>query len=93
MIKDELVGVVAEKAGLNKVLVKKVVEEFLSALREALREGKRIELRNFGVFLVKRQKGKTGRNPRTGEVVPIPERNRVVFRPSKIFKEGPKAGV
>jgi len=87
MIKNDFVEKVAETTGLNKVIVKKIIEEFLGSLREALYESRRIELRNFGVFSVKKRKPKIGRNPKTGEVVTVPERLKVVFKPSKIFKK------
>jgi len=86
MIKNDFIEKVAEDTGLNKTVVKKIIEGFLENLRESLFEGERIELRNFGVFIVKKRKPKIGRNPKTGEIVNVPERLKVVFKPSEIFK-------
>ncbi len=87
MIKQDFVEKVAEKTGINKVQVKAVVEEFLGALREALARGERVELRNLGVFTVKRRKEKLARNPKTGQPVTVPERSKICFKPSLTFKE------
>ena len=87
VIKKDFVESISEKTGLNKTVVKKVIDEFLESLKQAFIEGKRVELRNFGVFLVKRRKPKIGRNPKTGEIYNIPERTKIIFKQSKIFKK------
>ena len=91
MIKKDIVDAVAEKTGLNRSLVKEVTDKFLMILSQALQDGRRVELRGFGVFEVKKVKGKKGRNPKTGEKVFIPERNKVVFKVTKLYKKGEKA--
>lgn len=90
MIKKDIVEEIARKTGLNKSIVKEITDEFLLVLLRALGEGKRIELRGFGVFNVKKVKGKKGRNPKTGEEVLVPERNKVTFKVSKLYKQGRK---
>ncbi len=90
MIKKEIVEVIARKTGLNKPIVKEITDKFLMVLSEAFLNGERVELRGFGVFAVKRMKGKKGRNPKTGEDVFIPERNKVVFKVSRLYKKGRK---
>jgi len=87
VIKKDFVESISEKTGLNKTVVKKVIDEFLESLKQAFIEGKRVELRNFGVFVVKRRKPKIGRNPKTGEIYNIPERTKIIFKQSKIFKK------
>ncbi|MCM8757205.1 MAG: integration host factor subunit beta [Candidatus Omnitrophica bacterium] len=87
MIKADFVEKVAERTGLSKLLVKVVVDSFLDSIREALFQETRIELRNFGVFQVKKRKPIIGRNPRTGEKVEVPERLKVTFKPSRVFKK------
>jgi len=52
-----------------------------------LMRGEKIELRNFGVFKLKQRKSRTGRNPRTGEVVPVPPRKVVVFKAGLEMKQ------
>ena len=69
------------------MVVKEVVQRTLDTIFGALKSGKRIELRNFGVFQVKKRKKRIGRNPKTGEVVPVPERRTVVFKPGLEMKK------
>ncbi|HNS31687.1 MAG TPA: HU family DNA-binding protein [bacterium] len=87
MIRKDLIEDVVYKTGLNKTIVKEVVDTFLETLAKSLSEGSRVELRGFGVFDIKKMKTKKARNPRTGETVIIPERNKIVFKASKIFKK------
>ena len=54
---------------------------------DGLREGKTIELRNFGVFKVKSRRPRIGRNPKTGDTVPIPERKVVSFKAGMVMKK------
>jgi len=63
-----------------------IVQRTLDIIVDSLAQGKKIELRNFGVFKVKSRKAKKGRNPRTGEAVPVPERKVVVFKPGLVMK-------
>ncbi len=78
---------ISEKIGVNQILVKKVIDEFLNEIIETLASGEGIELRNFGVFKVKNRKERIGRNPRTGEKVPIPPKRIVYFKVGKVLKE------
>lgn len=87
MTKRELVIRVANKLGMTQSDVARVVEGTFEAISEALAEGKRWELRDFGVFEVKTRASRIGRNPRTGDQVPVPERRVVTFRPGKKMKE------
>ncbi len=87
MRKRDIVIKISQETGIKQVVVKEVVQRTFDALLQALREGKRIELRNFGVFQVKKRKRRIGRNPKTGEVVPVPERQTVVFKPGLEMKQ------
>ena len=86
MVKKDFIERISRKTGLNKSVVRLVVEKFLKEIKESFLRGERIEIRNFGVFYVKTQKPKKGRNLKTGESVNIPEREKIMFKPSKIFK-------
>ncbi len=86
MIKKEIIEKISENTGLNKVIVKRVVDEFLKVLSIAFSNKERVELRNFGVFNFKKTKLKKARNPKTGQTVIIPERLKIVFKPSKKIK-------
>jgi len=59
-----------------------MIDSLLAAVRDALASGESIQLRGFGTFEVQRRRPRQGRNPRTGEPVPIPARDVPVFRPS-----------
>lgn len=87
MTKRELVIEVAERLGYTQSEVADIVQTTLDAITRALADGDRLEIRNFGVFEVKRRDARVGRNPRTGHEVPI-ERKRVAsFKPGKALKE------
>ncbi len=87
MTKKEIVLKIAEETGLKQVDVKDVVQMTLDCIIEALSKGDTVELRNFGVFKVKSRKPRIGRNPKTGEVVPIPEKRSVSFKSGMIMKK------
>lgn len=92
MTKRELVIQVANKLGMTQSDVAKIIEGTFDAISRSLAKGKRWELRDFGVFEVKTRASRTGRNPRTGDEVPVPERRVVTFRPGKRMKELVLAG-
>jgi len=87
MTKRELVIRVANRLGMTQSTVAKIIEGAFDTISQTLAEGKRWELRDFGVFEVKTRASRIGRNPRTGEQVPVPERKVVTFRPGKKMKE------
>jgi len=80
MTKKDIVLKVSDDTNLKQIDVKRVVQKTFDCIVEALVRGENIELRNFGVFKIKQRKSRTGRNPRTGEVVPVPPRKVVVFK-------------
>jgi DNA-binding protein HU-beta len=83
MIKLDIVNHLAEKTGVSKQKAEQVVDSLFNAMKDALADGKRIELRGFGVFVVKPRKRGVGRNPRTGKEVPIPAGKTIRFKPGK----------
>ena len=83
MIKLDIVNQVADKTGVPKQKAEQVVDSLFNAMKDALARGKRIELRGFGVFVVKPRKRGVGRNPRTGTEVPIPAGKTIRFKPGK----------
>lgn len=87
MTKKDIILKVSDQTNLKQIDVKKVVQKTLDCILEALARGEKIELRNFGVFKVKQRKSRTGRNPRTGQVVPVPPRKAVVFKPGLEMKQ------
>jgi len=85
--KRELVIEVAERFGFTQNEVSDVVQSTLDAVTASLTEGSRIEIRNFGVFDLKKRDARMGRNPRTGDSVPIEEKRVAIFKPGKALKE------
>lgn len=83
MIKLDIVNRVAESTGVPKMKAEEAVEALFNSMKDALTEGSRIELRGFGVFVVKPRKRGVGRNPRTGEEVAIPSGKTIRFKPGK----------
>jgi DNA-binding protein HU-beta len=83
VIKQDIVSRVSSKLGVTKVRAEAAVDSVFEALKTAMKKGERIELRGFGVFVVKPRKSGIGRNPRTGAEVPIPPGKTVRFKPGK----------
>lgn len=81
--KKDIVRTIAEQIELPQLRTKELVQKTFDALIDALvREG-RIELRNFGVFQIKKREARMARNPRTGERVPVQAKSVVSFKPGK----------
>jgi nucleoid DNA-binding protein len=87
MTKKDIILKVSDETNLKQIDVKKVVQKTFDCILQALVRGEKIELRNFGVFKIKQRKSRTGRNPRTGQVVPVPPRKVVVFKPGLEMKQ------
>jgi nucleoid DNA-binding protein len=85
--KKEIVKQISDRIGLTQLKTKEIVQQTFDAIVETLLEVGRIELRNFGVFEVKRRKARKARNPRTGEKVDVPPKNVVTFKPGKEMEE------
>lgn len=84
LTKRDLVIRISNETGLVQQQVLEVIQKTLDYIAEALANGDKVELRNFGVFEVKIRKARIGRNPNAPETdVPIPERSVVKFKPGK----------
>jgi len=85
--KKEIVKTISEEIGLTQLKTKEIVQKTFDAIVETLVEDERIELRNFGVFEVKKRAARKARNPRTGEKVFVPAKFVVTFKPGKEMEE------
>ena len=84
MIKSELVLKLAEQnPHLYQRDIEKIVNAILDTISDALAQGGRVELRGFGTFSVKKRGTRMGRNPRTGDVVPVSEKVVPIFKTGK----------
>ena len=88
MIRSELVqALAAENPELRAEEVEQVVDIFFEEIITRLSEGGRVELRGFGTFSTRQRDARTGRNPRTGESVPVPSKKVPYFKPGKEMRE------
>jgi nucleoid DNA-binding protein len=78
---------IAEDMGLTQIRAKEIVQTVFDRITETLVQEGRIELRNFGVFEVKKRKPRKARNPRTGEKVKVPAKLVVTFKPGREMEE------
>ena len=86
LTKAELAELLFDRIGLNKRESKDIVEAFFDLLHEALVKGNEVKLSGFGNFTIREKGSRPGRNPRTGESVPIKARNVVTFHSSHKLK-------
>ncbi|MFO1020665.1 MAG: HU family DNA-binding protein [Planctomycetales bacterium] len=87
MTKKEIVKAISEEIGLTQLKTKEIVQKTFDAIVETLVHDGRIELRNFGVFEVKKRAARKARNPRTGTQVYVAEKFVVTFKPGKEMEE------
>ncbi|MEX2169640.1 MAG: HU family DNA-binding protein [Pirellulales bacterium] len=87
MTKKEIVKTISEEIGMTQLKTKEIVQKTFDAIVRTLVEDSRIELRNFGVFEVKKRAARKARNPRTGDKVSVPEKFVVTFKPGKEMEE------
>jgi len=88
MIRSELIQQLAEEnSDLTLPEVERIVDIFFSEITEQLAQGGRVELRGFGAFTTRSRDARTGRNPRTGEAVPIEAKKVPFFKPGKEIRE------
>ena len=86
LTKAELVDLLFEKVGLNKCEAKEIVEDFFLEICAQLELSESVKLSGFGNFQLRDKKQRPGRNPKTGESVPISARRVVTFHPSPKLK-------
>jgi integration host factor subunit beta len=87
MTKSELIEAIAARAELTKTRAEAVVSSVFESMADALRQGEGIEIRGFGSFTVRPYKPYDGRNPRTGQPVPVPAKRLPFFKVGKELKE------
>jgi integration host factor subunit beta len=83
MTKKDMARAIAEETGIPQVQATAIVQRIFDGIIERLVTAGRLELRNFGVFEVKRRKPRRARNPRTGDPVKVPAKLVVTFKPGR----------
>ena len=87
MTKAELVARVAAKMPLTKKQTEVIVDLFLNSITDALSRGDKVELRGFGSFRIRQRRARQGRNPKTGDLVPIAAKRVPFFKAGKNLQE------
>ncbi len=87
LTKADMVEHLFEELGLNKREAKDLVELFFEEVRDALETGKNVKLSGFGNFMLRDKTERPGRNPKTGEEIPVTARRVVTFRPGQKLKQ------
>jgi integration host factor subunit alpha len=93
LTKAEMAELLFERVGLNKREAKDMVETFFDEIIEALSQGKSVKLSGFGNFQLRDKPQRPGRNPKTGEAIPISARRVVTFHASQKLKEQIDSGL
>lgn len=81
--KKDIVRIISEQLGITQLLAKEIVQKTFDVITDAVVEKGRIELRNFGVFEVKKRAARKAKNPKTGDEVSVEAKNVVTFKPGK----------
>lgn len=84
--KKDLIDRIARETGLKRVTVKKSVQAFLDQVVEELKEGNRLEFRDFGVFDVRTRAERVAQNPKTLQRLYVPPRRSVRFKPGRLMR-------
>ncbi|NVJ69254.1 MAG: integration host factor subunit alpha [Alphaproteobacteria bacterium] len=87
LTRADLTEAVYEEVGLSRNESADLVEAVLDEISDSLVAGDNVKISSFGSFLVRQKNGRMGRNPKTGEEVPIDPRRVLVFRPSQVMKD------
>lgn len=87
LTRADLTEAVYEEVGLSRNESADLVESVLDEISDCLVGGENVKISSFGSFLVRQKNGRIGRNPKTGEEVPIEPRRVLVFRPSQVMKD------
>ena len=87
LTKKDLVNLIYMQIGFSKQISENLIDEFFHLITENLIKEDKIKFSNFGTFSIRLKKSRVGRNPKTKEIKTITQRNVVLFKPSKEFKE------
>ena len=86
LTKKDLVNLVYMQLGFSKQITESLIDDFFLTIVDNLLKEKKLKLSKFGTFAIRKKKSRLGRNPKTKEEKIISERNVVLFKPSKEFK-------
>ncbi len=87
MLKSDLINILVVKRGVTQKQAEATIETIFDSMKDALCRGENIEIRGLGAFHVKRYDGYQGRNPKTGEVIPVKPKRGILFRTGKELRD------
>ena len=87
LTKKDLVNLVYMQLGFSKLIAQNLIDDFFLTLSNNIKEEKTLKLSKFGTFKIRKKKSRIGRNPKTKEKKVISERNVILFKASKEFKD------
>jgi integration host factor subunit beta len=87
MLKSDLINILVVKRGVTQKQAELTIETIFEAMKTALCKGENIEIRGLGAFHVKHYEGYQGRNPKTGEVIPVKPKRGILFRTGKELRD------
>jgi integration host factor subunit alpha len=93
LTRADLCEAVFREVGLSRTECAELVEAILGEICDSLVDGENVKLSSFGTFTVRQKGGRIGRNPKTGQEVPITPRRVLVFRPSHVLRQRVNEGV
>ncbi len=87
MLKSDLIAVLVQQRNLTQKQAEETIETIFETMKQALCRGENIEIRGLGAFHVKHYEGYQGRNPKTGEVIPVKPKRGILFRTGKELRD------
>lgn len=90
MNKTELIAVVANEAEITIKQAGEILEKYIEVVTETLASGEKVVITGFGTFEVRTRVERTGKNPRTGETIIVPEQKSPAFKAGKLLKDAVK---
>jgi integration host factor subunit alpha len=87
MTRADLSEAVYQEIGLSRSESAQLVEQVLDMMSDAIVDGQNVKVSSFGSFIIRKKGGRIGRNPKTGQEVPIEPRRVLTFRPSQILRD------
>ncbi len=86
LTKKEIINSIYMQLGYSKNLIENLLEDLFEIILYSLKEKGKVKISNFGTFILRHKKSRIGRNPKTKKETIISERNVILFKPSKFFK-------
>ena len=87
LTKKEIINSIYMQLGYSKKLIENIIEDIFEIILQSLQENGKVKISNFGTFILRHKKSRIGRNPKTKKETLISERNVVLFKPSKEFRD------